>query len=271
MEYPWCLGQGPWVSPEPNLVPAREPSGWCVRKRYPLVSSWKGPAGDLQCGDMVVVSRLGLSYARQHESGPLECAHDGLYVWVLCVWISVCFSSKEGKFMISFTPLAWSEDLSVLCSKRWGFGDAQDRLVPLSVCMCIGECMRGFMHTGEDMSMWKHTSVSMHMRECVLVGVCMWAFGNLSVCVFMQKRRTIPRETISHHPRGHKILIKCLKVLKGPEISSCPVLTSKIEIEAQRKTAVHRSQPGAKQKVQNLYLLSLSPRGIFYWRCKNAN
>lgn len=113
------------------------------------MSCWKGPAGDLQCGDVVVVSRLGLSYAHQHESGPLECAHDGLCVWVLCV----CFSSEEGKVMISFTPLAWSEDLSVLCSKRWGFSDAQDRLVPVSVCMCIGECMRGFMYTGEDMSM----------------------------------------------------------------------------------------------------------------------
>ena len=64
----------------------------------------------------------------------------------------LCFSSEEGKFMISFTPLAWSEDLSVLCSKHWGFGDVQDRLVPVSACMYIGERVRGFTYTGEDMS-----------------------------------------------------------------------------------------------------------------------
>lgn len=99
------------------------------------------------------------------------------------------------------------------------------------------------------------------MCACGSLHVSIWESECL--CVYA-KERNIPRKTISHHPRGYKILIKCLKVLKSPEISSCPVLTSKIEIEAQRKTAVHRSQPGAKQKVQNLYLLTLSPRGIFY-------
>lgn len=183
----------------------------------------------------------------------------------------LCFSSEEGKFMISFTLLAWPEDLSVLCSKHWGFSGAQDWLVPVSVCMRIGECMRGFTYVGEDTSVWEHTSESVYMRECVLVGVCMWACENWSVCVFLQKRGTVPWETIPHHPKGYQILLKCLQVLKGPEISSCPVLTSKIEVEDQRKTAVCRSQPGAKQKVQNLYLLTLSPRGFFYSRCENAN
>ena len=49
------------------------------------MSSWKGLAGDLQCGGVVGVSMLGLSNARQHMSRPLECAPDGLYVWVWCV------------------------------------------------------------------------------------------------------------------------------------------------------------------------------------------
>ena len=56
-----------------------------MRKIYPLVSSWKGLAGDLQHGGVVGVSILGLSNASQHVSGPLECARDGLYVWVWCV------------------------------------------------------------------------------------------------------------------------------------------------------------------------------------------
>lgn len=82
------------------------------------------------------------------------------------------------------------------------------------------------------------------------------------LCFYAKERNNSMRNN-SQHPRGYQILIKCLKVLKGPEISSCPVLNSKIEIEAQRKPAVCRSQPGAKQKVQNLYLLTLSPRGFF--------
>lgn len=49
------------------------------------MSSWKGLAGDLQCVGVVGVSMLGLPNACQHVSGPLECARDGLYVWVWCV------------------------------------------------------------------------------------------------------------------------------------------------------------------------------------------
>lgn len=40
-------------------------------ERMSLVSSWKGLAGDLQCGGVVGVSMLGLPNARQHVSGPL--------------------------------------------------------------------------------------------------------------------------------------------------------------------------------------------------------